>query len=280
MLSNYRSILKMNQSFSQNKNQKPPGQGMPSTKARNIRKRKTKRLKMYKEKGILPESAKFSDLLQLEKRTDKTLNHTKIEIRPTKKYTKNKRGNFISRIDTNQGKHIRFNENGECDTIDKAYDENWQDRCIVKEIECELPNVPINIIPLTSNDKNEVSNETSSFEDMPPLPDNIDTFVVLTQPPSIGSIIAFKHLCINDNYEPVLSGYKTAALIDHSKSGLLTLQLSKRDQKQKKIDFETGEQIYGKFGVDTDLEHDGQLTLAWNNLISPVLLKEVQPSTS
>ncbi|EMR09918.1 hypothetical protein PNEG_01678 [Pneumocystis murina B123] len=273
-----KSTPKINQAFSHIKNQRPPGQGMPSTRARNIRKRKTKRLIMYKQKGILPESAKFSDLLQLEKKTGKPLNHTKIEIRPIKKYIKNKRENFISRIGNNQGKHIRFNENGECDLNNKAHEEKWQDRCIVKEIECELPNVPINLIPLTSNDKNKVSNGVSSFEDMPLLPDNIETFVVLTQPPSIGSIIAFKHLCINDNYEPILSDYKTATLIDHSESGLLTLQLAKRDQKQKKIDLETGEQIYGKFGVDTDLEHDGQLILAWNSLISPILLKEVQPS--
>ncbi|KAG5440337.1 hypothetical protein PCANB_001907 [Pneumocystis canis] len=271
------STIKTNQTFlvnNENRQRAPPGKGLASTKARNMRKKRTKKLLKLKQQGILPESATFVDLLKMEEETNKIQNRKNIEIKPLRKYIKNKSKGFISKIGNNQSKHIKFDENGKVASNNETHDQDWRNRCILKEIECELPNIPVQHIFIPSNDNTkEPLNEALSPE-MPSLPDNIETLTPLNQPPSIGSIIAFKHLSMSNNYEPVLSGYKTAKILDISALNVLILQLAKRDQKKKEIDPETGEYIYGKFGVDTDVEKDGQLVLAWDNLISPVLLQK------
>ncbi|CCJ29647.1 unnamed protein product [Pneumocystis jirovecii] len=270
-----RSTSKINQIPLDNKNQKraPPGQGSLSTKARNMRKKRTKKLLRFKQQGILPDSATFADLLQIEERINKNQNKD-IEIKPLKKYIKNKSKGFISKIGNTQNIHIKFDNDGKTILNNKINEKNWEDRCIVKEIECEIPNVPIQDISITPNKNKELLNKISP-DRMPPLPENIETLTLLTEPPPIGSIVAFKHLSMNNNYEPILSDYKTAIIIDNSPPNILKLELAKRDRKEKKIDPETGEYIYGKFGVDTDIEQNGQLILAWEDLVSPVLLQKM-----
>ncbi|KAG4305212.1 hypothetical protein PORY_001382 [Pneumocystis oryctolagi] len=255
----------------------PPGQGLASTKARNMRKKRAKRLLKIKQ-DTFPESVAFTNSLQMKKETSRFLDNKNIEIKPLKKYIKNKSKGFISKIGNTQSIHIKFNENEHL-LNNKMNDEDWRNRCIVKNIECELSDVPIQNISMTDSDNNGLSNAISLSDEIPLLPKDIETLALLTEPPPIGSVIAFKHLSMSNNYEPILSDYKTAIVLDNSESNVLKLKLAKRDQKEKKVDPETGEYIYGKFGVDTDFEQNGQLILAWNDLVSPVLLEKEQSST-
>ncbi|KAG5437316.1 hypothetical protein PCK2_001006, partial [Pneumocystis canis] len=151
-----KSTFKTNQRrLIDNKNQQraPHGKGLASTKARNMRKKRTKKLLKLKQQGILPESATFVDLLKIEEETNKIQNNKNIEIKPLRKYIKNKSKGFITKINNSQSKHIKFDEDGRVTSNNTTNDESWKDRCILKEVECELPNIPVQRIFITSNNK-------------------------------------------------------------------------------------------------------------------------------
>ncbi|BFZ60628.1 hypothetical protein YB2330_001668 [Saitoella coloradoensis] len=116
--------------------------------------------------------------------------------------------------------------------------------------------------------------------DLPDLPADMSTLQPLDTPPPIGSTIAYKHLTMNMYFEPVLSEYITARVLEIIMDGRnqLTLELAKRDRPEKRYDEETGERIYGKFempGVEEDEEgEEGIVTLEWADLVEPRLVQK------
>ena len=101
-----------------------------------------------------------------------------------------------------------------------------------------------------------------------------------------GMTIAFKQLVMTaeTNWQPLVSVYRTAIVIDVSESGEIEVILAKRDQQQpiaKSFDEYTGQRIYGKFEMpvdendeeDVEPEHGGKLYLRHEEMMEPKIVQ-------
>jgi len=120
-------------------------------------------------------------------------------------------------------------------------------------------------------------------EDTIPIPSNFDILAPLLTTHLIeGTVVAYKELQINAQFEPEQSAYRTAKILT-AENGQLQLQLSAEDREQAdaQYDEETGQRIYQKFDMpteDNDGPDDGIREMSMNDMIEPKLVR-LSPST-
>lgn len=117
----------------------------------------------------------------------------------------------------------------------------------------------------------------AAAEDLP-IPSDFDVLFDL-QPTDlvVGTVIAYKELHLDNNYQPVPSPYRVAKIMSKDNKNLrLQLASRYRDLSDSAYDEETGERIYNKFDMPMDDEQDvddGQRELTFNDLIAPKFVK-------
>ena len=121
-----------------------------------------------------------------------------------------------------------------------------------------------------------------STNDLPILPEDISVFPSLTLDKAAqGNIVAFKQLEMSaeTNWQPKISGYRTAIIDNISDDGALSMTLAKRDQPSKNIEYDeqTGQRVYSKFEMpgyqDEDEEDEtGKVNISFDELINPLLV--------
>ncbi|CZR53317.1 uncharacterized protein PAC_03195 [Phialocephala subalpina] len=117
-------------------------------------------------------------------------------------------------------------------------------------------------------------------DDLTPLPDDPSTLSDLKDGEAKdGMTIAFKMLELSaaTHWQPLVSPYRTAIVIEVQEDGMLKLSLAMRDRKQddKRYDEETGARVYEKFemaGEDDEQDNDGMLNLPFGDLIEPKIV--------
>ena len=128
--------------------------------------------------------------------------------------------------------------------------------------------------------------EAEDFKDLPYLPEDMSLCSDLEQGCCIpGTIIAFKQLDMSaeTNWQPRVSGYKTALIDQITDDGALRMTLAKRDQpvKEELYNDETGERVYGKFEMPGYEEAEGDeedtiVELPFADLILPKLVQSME----
>ena len=127
--------------------------------------------------------------------------------------------------------------------------------------------------------------EPKATEDLPILPKDMSSCPDLQQEICTpGTVIAFKQLDMSaeTNWQPKISGYKTAIIHQRMDEGALQMTLAKRDriEKEELYDDMTGERVYGKFempGYEDNKGDDGNgiVELSFADLIQPKLIQAV-----
>ena len=127
-------------------------------------------------------------------------------------------------------------------------------------------------------------------DELPTLPENVSALAALVpEAAKPGTIIAFKQLDMSQetNWQPQISGYRTAKIDKVLDNGQLEMTLAYRDRpyKEKLYDGETGERLYSKFEMpDFDAEDengdDGFLELGITEMIEPKLIQPAIPAST
>lgn len=133
-------------------------------------------------------------------------------------------------------------------------------------------------------DRNEEIQDESN-DDLPALPADMSTLPTLdisdVRP---GAVIAFKQLIMSEatQWQPQMSAYRTAVVIQAPTDGPYELQLAKRDReyKERYYDEETGQRVYGKFDIpdeedDEEPEDDGFLEADFTVFVDGRLVQSV-----
>ncbi|KAH8599449.1 hypothetical protein B0O99DRAFT_613931 [Bisporella sp. PMI_857] len=121
-------------------------------------------------------------------------------------------------------------------------------------------------------------------DDLAPLPDDPSTLSdLLPGQAKQGMTIAFKQLIMSEEtkWQPILSNYLTAIVIDTPEGEAIQLTLAKRDRARKSYDESTGERIYAKFEVPIDdddvdgydLGEGSMLNLFYEELTDPKIVQ-------
>ena len=126
------------------------------------------------------------------------------------------------------------------------------------------------------------SDAVKASEDLPALPEDISICPGLKRGLAVpGAVVAFKQLDMSEktNWQPQISGYRTATIDHLQEDGTLHMTLALRDQHrdEHRYDRVTGERIYSKFEMpepdDEDDEHRGLLEISFDDLIDPRLVR-------
>lgn len=126
------------------------------------------------------------------------------------------------------------------------------------------------------------SAENGTTQDLPMLPEDMSACAPLTKEASLpGAVVAFKQLDMSQetNWQPRVSGYRTARVERLMENGIVRMSLAKRDhpQVQKSYDQQTGERIYSKFEMpgfnDDESLENGIAELSFAELIEPKLIR-------
>ena len=126
--------------------------------------------------------------------------------------------------------------------------------------------------------------ESTKDDDLPRLPDDTSSIPDLAEDElKKQSIIAFKQLDMSKetNWQPRVSEYRVAEIHDVYEDGIISVQLAKRDRKQKKEDYDDdeydGPRRYSGFEMpgfeDDEEDDDGFREVAFPELIEPKLLR-------
>ena len=128
----------------------------------------------------------------------------------------------------------------------------------------------------------EIEQTDNLASDLPTLPEDLSAFSSLTiDTAANGSIVAFKQLEMSavTNWQPKISGYRTAIVDAILDDGTLSMTLAMRDQSSMDVQFDeqTGERLYSKFEMpgyhDENGENDtGKIEISFDELINPVLI--------
>ena len=116
-------------------------------------------------------------------------------------------------------------------------------------------------------------------EDLPAMPADPETCVDLHQSDiRPGAVICFRQLKMTDNWQPEISGLRTARVEKFLENDIVQMILAKRDREKKRRTYdEEGRRIYGKFEMPDDEEaqssDEGLLELPFADLIEPKLLQ-------
>ncbi|RDW62603.1 hypothetical protein BP5796_10905 [Coleophoma crateriformis] len=136
---------------------------------------------------------------------------------------------------------------------------------------------------LPPNHQFTVASQSLDGDDLPKLPADMKPLSDLTpKTAKPGMVIAFKQLVMDETtqWQPQVSLYRTAVIINISDANELELTLAKRDRPEsdKQYDEETGERVYGRFEMPVDEEpeqDDGYLSIPFHDLMEA---KIVQPA--
>ena len=116
--------------------------------------------------------------------------------------------------------------------------------------------------------------------DLPTLPEDLSKFSSLTLDTAAkGNIVAFKQLemSADTNWQPKISGYRTAMVDAILDDGMLSMTLAKRDQSSKDVQYDeqTGERLYSKFEMPGYHDEDdiGKMEISFDELINPILVE-------
>ncbi|KAI9791742.1 MAG: hypothetical protein M1816_003552 [Peltula sp. TS41687] len=117
-------------------------------------------------------------------------------------------------------------------------------------------------------------------EDLPAMPTDPETCKDLAQSDiRPGAVIGFRQLKMTDNWQPEISGYRTAKVDKFIDNEIVQMTLARRDREKKRKTYdEEGRRVYGKFEMP-DVEESqasnkkGLLELPFADLIEPKLLK-------
>jgi hypothetical protein len=116
-------------------------------------------------------------------------------------------------------------------------------------------------------------------DDLPTLPENLEELPnIPASDVTVGSIITFKQLQLSEatNWQPTMSGYRTARVAHIHEPGVFELQLAERDRERKEIKYDyKGNRILAKFEMATNEEgeqDDGCVTLSYDEMVTPKLV--------
>jgi hypothetical protein len=176
--------------------------------------------------------------------------------------------------------------------LDASYEPSYQDDSMISQFDDptqaerrRLQSVDVEG-QISQQLMNDILNPTAGFsqgpDDLASLPEDLSTLPNLQDGQAkVGMTIAFQKLEISEatKWQPQVSGYQTAIVVDIIESGELQLTLAMRDRERlsKRYDQETGERIYSKFEVPDDDEmdqDDGRLGLSFGELIDPKIVQE------
>ncbi|KAL3422587.1 hypothetical protein PVAG01_06743 [Phlyctema vagabunda] len=132
----------------------------------------------------------------------------------------------------------------------------------------------------------EIYTSQGEEDDLPALPEDILSLADLKSTDvKSGMVVAFKQLIMSEatKWQPLMSEYRTAVVLQQCDNGDLELTLAKRDRAitEKQYDEDTGERIYSRFAMpddEEDDEDDGNLTVSFSELVEPKIVQ--QPPTS
>lgn len=134
--------------------------------------------------------------------------------------------------------------------------------------------------PINAND-NQITDttmkESEPVDDLPPLPDDINSLPPLTKPVLLHTVITFRQLTMDANYAPILADYRTAIVDevdDQVRDGpFLVLKLAIRDRLKRNVD-EMGEKVLRKFEMPGNNDDDeGIIELMFGELLEPKVVK-------
>lgn len=122
-----------------------------------------------------------------------------------------------------------------------------------------------------------IMEESEPVDDLPLLPEDIDSLSRLTKPVLPHTVIAFKQLTMDANYTPILADYRTAIVDevdDQVQDGpFLVLKLAIRDRLKRDVD-EMGEKVLRKFEMPGNNDDDeGRIELMFGELLEPRVVK-------
>lgn len=114
-------------------------------------------------------------------------------------------------------------------------------------------------------------------DDLPPLPDDINSLPPLTKPVLLHTVITFRQLTMDANYAPILADYRTAIVDEVDDQVLdgpfLVLKLAIRDRLKRNVD-EMGEKVLRKFEMPGNNDDDeGIIELMFGELLEPKVVK-------
>lgn len=122
-----------------------------------------------------------------------------------------------------------------------------------------------------------IMEESEPVDDLPLLPEDINSLSRLTKPVLPHTVIAFKQLTMDANYTPILADYRTAIVDevdDQVQDGpFLVLKLAIRDRLKRDVD-EMGEKVLRKFEMPGNNDDDeGRIELMFGELLEPRVVK-------
>ena len=127
------------------------------------------------------------------------------------------------------------------------------------------------------------ANHSMLVSDLPDLPADLNSCVSLDKDVAVpGAIISFKQLEMSQEtqWQPQISGYKTAMIDRVGNSGRLEMTLAQRDRpiKERHYDEHTGERLYSKFEApdeddESNEDESGFIELSLEEMIEPRLIK-------
>ena len=131
----------------------------------------------------------------------------------------------------------------------------------------------------------QITDSTPTNNDVMLLPQDPSSLDRLTKESALpGATIAFQQLEMSQetNWQPKVSEYLTAVVINLVESGSLELSLTQRRRpvREKLYDTKTGERLYSKFEMpdyenDEHDEHDNIIEMGFADMIEPRLVKAV-----
>lgn len=133
----------------------------------------------------------------------------------------------------------------------------------------------------TNDNDNQITDttmkESEPVDDLPPLPDDINSLPPLTKPVLLHTVITFRQLTMDANYAPILADYRTAIVDevdDQVRDGpFLVLKLAIRDRLKRNVD-EMGEKVLRKFEMPGNNDDDeGIIELMFGELLEPKVVK-------
>jgi len=127
-------------------------------------------------------------------------------------------------------------------------------------------------------------------DDLAVVPEDFSSMRSLAKEDALpGAIIAFKQLEMSQstNWQPKISDYRTATVLEIKEREALHLKLSERDRKHndKTYDEETGERIYAKFEMpefddEAATEDDSFVEIMFSDLIEPKLVQAAESQST
>ena len=163
---------------------------------------------------------------------------------------------------------IGVNDEGDGLQYDEVPDENQQRALITEK---ENGNVRGDKSP-------SCESEHSDHDDIPDLPGDLAELEDLHfEECHAGTIVVFRRLEVSQstNWQPAMSPPRTATITStDANAKVLLMRLAKRDRERPNLEVdEDGNQLYDKFGTLEDGSEDGDIEVAFSELVDPKILQ-------